>query len=70
MLAVLAVNAVCAFCAVLAVQAVCTVLTVLAVGAVDVAILIGNGVDVGGSGSVLVFHGFFSFKKVGVALPG
>ena len=67
MLAVNAVNAVCAFCAVRAVQAVCTVLTVLAVGAVDVAILICNGVDVGGS--VLVFHGFFSSRLVGVALP-
>ena len=60
MLAVLAVNAVCAFCAVLAVQAVCTVLTVHAVGAVDVAILIGNWVVVGGS--IMVFHGFFSYE--------
>jgi len=64
---VIAVYAVCAFCAVGAVQAVCTVLTVLAVGAIDVAILIGNGVDVGGS--ILVFHGFFSYRLVGVALP-
>ena len=67
MLAVLAVNAVCAFCAVLAVQAVCTVLTVHAVGAVDVAILIGKWVGVGGS--FLVFHGFFSSRLVGEALP-
>ena len=64
MLAVLAVNAVCA---VLAVQAVCTVLTVHAVGAVDVAILIGNWVGVGGS--FLVFHGSFSSRLVGVAFP-
>ena len=67
MLAVNAVNAVYAFCAVLAVQAVCTVLTVHAVGAVDVAILIGDEVGVGGS--VLVYHGFFSYKLAGVALP-
>ena len=62
MLAVSAILAVGAVSTVLAVQAVCTVLAVLAVHAVlavDVAILIGNGVDVGGSGSVLVFHGFF-----------
>ena len=56
MLAVRAVNAVCAVCAVCAVQAVCTVLAVHAVGAVDVAVLIGDEVGVGGS--VLVFHGF------------
>jgi len=67
-LAVNAVNAVCAFCAVLAVQAVCTVLTVHAVRAVDVAVLIGD--DVGGDCcSVLVRHGFFSYKLVGEALP-
>ena len=73
--AVSAILAVGAVSTVLAVQAVSTVLAVLAVLAVhavlavDVAILIGNGVDVGGSGSVLVFHGFFSYKLVGVALP-
>ena len=39
-----------------------------AVRAVDVAILIGD--DVGGDCcSVLVRHGFFSYKLVGVALP-
>ena len=68
--AVSAILAVGAVSTVLAVQAVCTVLTVHAVHAVlavDVAILIGNGVGVGGS--VLVFHGFFSYKLVGVALP-
>ena len=70
MLAVSAILAVGAVSTVFAVHAVCTVLAVHAVHAVlavDVAILIGNGVDVGGS--ILVFHGFFSFRLVGVALP-
>ena len=48
--------AVCAVCAVLAVHAVHAVHAVLAVGAVDVAILIGNWVGVGGNG---ICHGFF-----------
>ena len=58
--------AVCAVCAVLAVHAVHAVHAVLAVGAVDVAILIGDEGGVGGNG---ICHGFFSYKKVGVALP-
>lgn len=68
--AVSAVLAVGAVNTVLAVNAVCTTLAVLAVHAVlavDVSILIGNWVGVGGN--VLVFHGFFSSKLVGVALP-
>ena len=59
-IAILAPNAVLAVHAVNAVNAVC------AVHAVDVAVLIGDDVGVGGNG---ICHGFFSYKLVGVALP-
>ena len=66
-LTVLAIIAILAPNAVFAVVAVNTVHAICAVDAVDVAVLIGDEVDVGGR--VLVRHGFFSYKKVGVALP-
>ena len=62
--AILAVHAVLAIIAIMAPNA---VFAVVAVRAVDVAILIGDENGVGGNGSVLVFHGFFSYKLVGVA---
>ena len=57
--------AVLAVHAILAVSAVLAVLAVHAVDAVDVAILIGNEVGGIGSGSILVRHGFFSYKVSG-----
>ena len=63
-IAILAPNAVFAVVAVLTVL---TVLTVRAVLTVHVAVLVGNWVGVGGN--ILVRHGFFSYKLVGVALP-
>ena len=63
------INAFSALRAVSAFSAFRAVRAVRAVWAVDVAVLIGDEVEVGGSGSVLVRHGFFSYKKVGVALP-
>ena len=66
---VVAVVAIRAFDAVLTVFAIIAILApnaVFAVHAVDVAVLIGDDVGVGGNG---ICHGFFSYKLVGVALP-